>query len=844
MSRFARVFCFLLLLVPPLSRGLAATQAVPPPRPAAGTVDFVRDIQPIFAKSCAGCHGAVNQKSGLRLDSGEAALRGGNSGADVVPGDSTHSRLVTLVSGGEGSLVMPPGGPRLTAEQVRLIRAWIDQGARLSTKGQIPARRRGAGHWAFQPLRRPALPVVKNSAWVRNPTDRFVLARLEREKLAPAPQADRVTLIRRLSLDLLGLPPSPAEVLAFLDDRRPDAYERLVDRLLASPHYGEHWGRWWLDAARYADTNGYEKDNQRSIWLYRDWVIDALNRDMPFDQFTIEQIAGDMLPNATRQQKIATGFHRNTMINQEGGVDQEQFRVEALVDRVGTTGTVFLGLTIGCARCHDHKYDPISQREFYQLFAFLNNADEPDLEIATPEELKKRDAIRAQITDSEADLKRYLTGKAPELPALEKGLTEEARKKLKPEILEILAVAPNARDEKQKQALVDALTVEDAGRKEREAKIAALKKSEPTITSTMVMSERVQPRVTTIFVRGDFLKKGDVVYPAVPTVVRPLLPTANRDRLTLARWLVDPRNPLTARVTMNRVWQSYFGRGLVATTEDFGTRGEKPSHPELLDWLATEFMRQGWSLKAMHRLIVQSATYRQSSHASPALYARDPYNMLLARGARYRLPAEGIRDVALSASGLLNPASGGPSVFPPQPDGVTSLSYGPLAWKTETGPNRYRRALYTFFKRTSPYPALITFDAPNADTTCVRRVRSNTPLQALTTLNDAVFVEVAQALAWRVMAECAGDTAARVRHAFRLCLAREPDSTETRRLVALFEQQRARFAGAGDRATVLIGIADGKKPGTAQARADVAERAAWTVVARVLLNLDETITRE
>jgi hypothetical protein len=551
-----------------------------------------------------------------------------------------------------------------------------------------------------------------------------------------------------------------------------------------------------------------------------------------------------MLPNATRQQKIATGFHRNTMINQEGGVDQEQFRVEALVDRVSTTGTVFLGLTVGCARCHDHKYDPISQREFYQLFAFLNNADEPDLEIATPEEIRKRDAIRAQITASEADLKSYLATKVPELPALEKKLTEEARKKLKPEILEILALAPNARDESQKKALVDALTVEDAGRKQREEKIAALKKSEPTITSTMVMSERAQPRVTTIFVRGDFLKKGETVYPAVPTVVRPLLPVANRNRLMLARWLVDPRNPLTARVTVNRIWQSYFGRGLVATTEDFGTRGEKPSHPELLDWLASEFVRQGWSLKAMHRLIVQSATYRQTAHASPELYARDPYNTLLARGARFRLPAEGIRDVALTASGLLNPAIGGPSVFPPQPDGVTSLSYGPLAWKTETGPNRYRRAMYTFFKRTSPYPALITFDAPNADTTCVRRIHSNTPMQALTTLNDAVFVEAAQALARRVMAECPGDNAARVRYVFRLCLAREPDLMETRRLVTLFEQQRERFESAKDRAVTLIGAAEGKKPDTPRARADVAERAAWTVVARVVLNLDETITRE
>jgi hypothetical protein len=821
-------------------RAISSTVRVPvsSSHSSAPKVDFTRDVQPIFTRACVGCHGPAKQQNGLRLDDASALLRGGQSGPVVVPGKSPESKLVRMISG-EGPLVMPPIGPRLTAAEARLIRAWIDQGA-AGTDASRPIQRPRL--WALQPLWRGELPAVRNAAWVRNPIDRFVLARIEKERLAPAPPADRVTLIRRLSLDLIGLPPTPGEVAAFLADVRPGAYERLVERLLASPHYGEQWGRWWLDVARYADTNGYEKDNPRQIWLYRDWVIDALNRDMPFDQFTVEQLAGDMLPNATREQRIATGFHRNTMINQEGGVDQEEFRVEAVIDRVNTTGTAFLGLTVGCARCHDHKYDPISQREYYSLFAFLNNADEPELEIATPEEIQKRDAIRTQIQAAEAELKQYLDARRKELPEWERTLDAEARKKLKPEVQAILALPEKDRDEGQKQALFAAFVAEDTGKKEREKKVATLKESEPKFVSTMIMSERAEPRMTNLLRRGEFLRKGVRVLPAVPAVLHRLPRTRNPDRLTFARWLVDEKNPLTARVTMNRVWQAYFGRGLVATPEDFGARSAPPTHPELLDWLAAEFMRQGWSLKAMHRLLVGSATYRQSSRVGPRFYARDPENTLLARGARYRVAAETVRDIALTASGLLVPAVGGPSVYPPQPEGVTSLSYGPLAWKAETGPNRYRRAIYTFFKRTAPYPALLVFGAPNADTTCVRRVRSNTPLQALTALNDAIFLEAAQALGRQMRTAGAGDPMRGVRDGFRRCLSREPDRTETERLAKLFERQRERFRAAPERATALLAASAGIA--TPPTGGEAVELAAWTTVARVLLNLDETITRE
>ena len=653
-------------------------------------------------------------------------------------------------------------------------------------------------HWSFRPIHRPQVPRVILTTWPRNPIDRFILARLEAEKITPSPEADRRTLIRRLSLDLVGLPPSMREVEEFVADQSPNAYEKVVDRLLSSPHYGEHWARRWLDLARYADTNGYEKDQPRVMWKYRDWVIDALNRDMPFDRFTIEQIAGDMLQNASVDQRIATGFHRNTMLNYEGGADQEEYRWEAIHDRVATTGIVFLGLTTGCARCHDHKYDPISQKDYYRLAAFFNNSDDLEIELSPPAVIHKRDEVRAEIT----------------------------------------ALAKQIRD-----------SPKDKHKAEWQTHLNTLYASEPIVLTAMVMSDRKQPRSTHILIRGDFQKEGETVEPGVLEWVHSLPAGIKADRLALARWLVSGQNPLVTRVTVNRMWQSFFGRGLAATSDDFGYRGEEPSHPELLDWLASEFQNPSlahdpaagtWTIKRMHRLIVTSATYRQSSQVSSELIRRDPENRLLARAPRCRVEAETIRDIALSVSGLLTSTIGGPSVFPPQPDGVTSESVGALVWNTSTGPDRYRRGLYTFLKRTAPYPALILFDAPTSETSCPRRNRSDTPLQALTTLNDAAFVEAAQALAARLMKENHGSTEDRIRFAFRLCVAREPTALELKPIKVLFLSQLARMRSEPKRAAD-IALQD---PKSIRVDQDVQMLAAWTIVSRVLLNMDETMTKE
>jgi len=724
---------------------------------------------------------------------------------------------------------MPFQRTLLTPDQIALLKAWIDQGAEAPASEQPDDGNGPSTHWAFLPPVRPSLPEVKDKHWVRNEIDRFILARLEKEGLRPSPEADRVTLIRRVSLDLLGLPPTLQEVDAFLADTRPDAYERLVDRLLKSPHYGERWGRHWLDLARYADSNGYSIDGPREIWKYRDWVIEALNRDLPFDQFVIEQIAGDMLPNATLAQKIATGFHRNTELNEEGGIDKEQFRIEAVADRVNTTGTVFLGLTLGCARCHDHKYDPISQREYYQFFAFFNNADEPLLELGTPEDVAKRHAIRPQLQVLERELQQALNQWL-------KKLSEDQQRKIRPEIFTIVNLGPEQRDERQKQILAEFLMSQDLGLRERIITISALRKREPKFPTTLVMQELPTPRETYVHIGGDFTRKGVRVTPGVLHVLHPMSPVEKPNRLGLAGWLVDPKNPLTARVTMNRSWQEYFGKGLVETENDFGTQGALPANPDLLDWLATEFVARGWSQKAMHRLIVTSATYRQSSKNRTDLAERDPYNRLLARQPRLRLDAEIIRDSALTASGLLNPKVGGPSVFPPQPEGVFRFTQIPRVWTPSVGPDRYRRGLYTYFWRSAAYPALAVFDAPDAITTCTRRLRSNTPLQPLTLLNDQAFVELAEGLATRVLKEARPSDAERIRYAFRLCLARRPAPAEEKQLERFLRQQLEEFRKAPGQARMLV---------TAKATPPtVTQMAAWKAVARVLLNLDEFISRE
>jgi hypothetical protein len=819
---------------------------------AAEPVDYLREVKPILARNCSKCHGLQKQQAGLRLDTAKNVLQGSDSGPVVTPGKSQDSLLYKAVSGHPDVRAMPPRGPRLTREQIAVLQNWIDQGARALASEAEETTQSGGNHWAFQAPVRPKEPEVRNGAWCRNPIDRFIEARLEKERIAPSPEADRTTLIRRLSLDLLGLPPRPQEVDNFLRDTRPDAYERLVDRLLASPHYGERWGRHWLDAARYADSNGYTIDGPRSIWKYRDWVIDALNHDMPFDQFTIEQIAGDLLPGATTQQKIATGFQRNTLINEEGGTDPEQFRVEAVVDRVSTLGLVYLGLTVGCARCHDHKYDPISQREFYQLFAFYDSADEATLTLGPPEQVEATQKLRTELILLERKITTHTRDFALKQPEWEKRLTDVARGKLPSEVRAALAVPETERNPQQTRLLTIEYLKTDLVRPELERQYAEMKHRYTPLPTTLILRERSPPRTTHVHIRGDFLRKGVRVAPAVPAVLHPLPPVEKPSRLDLARWLVDPKNPLTARVTVNRLWEHYFSRGLVETENDLGSRGARPTHPELLDWLATAFVAplphssppgggegraRGWSLKAMHRLIVTSATYRQSSRRRPELEQRDPRNLLLARQSRLRLDAEVIRDQALAASGLLTAQIGGPSVFPPQPADVGSFTQAQKNWKASVGPERYRRGMYTYFWRSAPYPGLTVFDAPDSATSCTRRSRSNTPLQALTLANDQAFFEFAQELAARVLKESGPGDAERLHHAFRLCLAREPSATERRVLGDFLARQLAAVQARPQEAAEIL-PAD-LPPGT-----DRNQQVAWILVVRALLNLDEFITRE
>ncbi len=809
---------------------------------------FDRDIQPILASRCMPCHSDKVKTSGLALTNREAALAGGSRGPAIVPGKPEESLIVQALRRSH-DLQMPPGGP-LDPEQVELFAEWVRQDALWATTTEAAGDE--TGHWSFRPVRKPDPPAVRQSAWVRNGIDRFVLARLESEGITPSAEADRRTLIRRLSLDITGFPPSPKETAAFVEDVRPGAYQRLVDRLLASPHYGERWGRHWLDAARYADSDGYNIDGPRLIWMYRDWVINALNADMPFDQFAIEQIAGDMLPNATREQIVATGFHRNTLLNLEGGIDFEQYRVEAVVDRLNTTGAVFLGLTVGCARCHDHKFDPITQREFYRLFSFFNNVDElsgaykseagrrrayePILEFASPEEIAGRDANRHQVDLLEKDLDDYRTATEQRHKEWRAGLAEPERTKIPTHILEIFARPRPDRNYVDQMVVNTYLSDWDSGYAARLKGLAAVKEAAPKIKSTLVMRELPSPREAYIHINGDFLRKGDTVQPGTPAVLPPLPSSESITRLDLARWLVDETNPLTPRVTVNRIWQRYFGIGIVETENDFGTQGTLPSHPELLDWLASEFVGKGWSLKQVHRLIVTSATYRQASDHRAELGTRDPRNRLLARQSRVRLEAEIIRDSGLAVSGLLARELGGPSVFPPQPEGVGQQTQVDRQWQADKGANRYRRGMYTHFWRAAPHPGLVLFDAPDSTMTCTRRNRSNTPLQALTLLNDEGFGEMARALAARVLRE-ADTLPERVRRVYQLTLAREPDGDETEYLQGFVADMVEDF-GSNARDAAEFSRSDETLDD------DVALLAAWTAAGRVLMNLDEFITRE
>jgi hypothetical protein len=767
---------------PPLLLALLAITPV-----AAGEVHFNRDVRPILSNRCFKCHGPDLKKGGLNLQARDSALKPrGSRGPAVIPGKSSASRLIERITATDPDERMPPKGDPLSAAQVATLKAWIDQGAKYEE------------HWAYVKPVRPPLPHVKNRTWVRNDIDSFVLARLEQEGLSPSPEADRATLIRRLFLDLTGLPPSVREVDDFLNDKSDDAYRKVVERLLASPHHGEHQARPWLDAARYADTNGYEKDQRRTIWAYRDWVIDAFNRDLPFDQFTIDQIAGDLLPKATLEQRIATGFHRNTMTNTEGGVDDEEFRVAAVVDRVNTTMEVWMGTTIGCAQCHNHKFDPFTQKEYYQLLAFFNNTRDtgrnvaPTLAVPVSVHAARLKELNGAISDYAAVL-----GRLP--PLGHEALAAPFRQRLAELRRQLHVLKP---------------------------------------TTTLVMQEG-KPRPTHVMLRGNHRNLGERVEPGVPARLYPLKPGQPLNRLGLARWLVDPDNPLVGRVTMNRLWARYFGRGLVETSEEFGAQGEPPTHPRLLDYLAVEFVERKWSLKAMHRLIVQSAAYRQSSWVTPALHRRDPYNRLFARGPRFRLSAESVRDNALAISGLLDRTLLGPSVFPYQPEGVWFNPYSSDKWVTSTGGDQYRRGLYTFWRRTAPYAAFMAFDAPSREVSCERRPRTNTPLQALATLNDKAFVQCAAALARRMLTEAAGSEKERATYGFRLCVARAPTAKELDVLLGLYRANLEKYSK--DTAAARDMAAGGL--GAPPKEMNLAELAAWTVVANVLLNLDETITK-
>lgn len=996
--------------------------------------------QALLRQRCLSCHGSEKHEGGLQLHRRDAILRGGDSGPAIAKGMPDESLLLIRVQDEDDNLRMPPAeaGARLTADETALLNRWIEAGAPWPEDSAAAVE---TTHWSYQPIQRPAPPVTQDARWPANGIDSFVLERLERAKFAASPAADRATLVKRLSYDLLGLPADPVDVDQFLADDSPETYSRLVDRLLQSPHFGERWGRHWLDKARYADSDGYEKDNPRpDAWRYRDWVIEAVNQDLPLDRFTLWQLAGDLLADATPTTRLATAFNRQTLTNTEGGADQEQFRFEAMFDRVNTLGAVWLGLTVGCAQCHSHKYDQLSQAEYYQLIAFFNNGDEATTEVnISPEAVRRHalaladhqhklaelqtqyaahrktlwpllpdweQALRVRLDQAAADPLQAWTLEAEELSTHEgvryerladgsylangtapgadvitlrmprpagairalrlealpdESLPEEGpgransgdfvlnevrvwassnqefgddqrvtiasaradfsakdfpapgavdgeaktgwsvqpqtgrphwavfefaeplpsgAAQLKVELthshgkshilgrfrLTALAgtdpdvVAPAAirtlldlpapeRTAEHNQTLLDHFAPQDPRAAELLAAIAKHQDETPVkpVMAVRVLRQRTKkPRTTHVLRRGDFLQPGDEVSPGVPATLPRLVSRGNGqrgDRLDLALWLVDGRNPLTPRVMVNQIWQQLFGQGLVETAGDFGVRGTPPSHPELLDWLAAELIARQWSRKELIRLIVHSAAYRQTSAQGPDVVESDPQNRLWRRQNRWRVEAEAVRDVTLAAAGLLDGHIGGPSVFPYMPEDVAKLSYANnFNWKTSDGGDRYRRGLYTFFKRTAPHPSLTAFDCPDANTTCVMRQTSNTPVQALTLLNEASCHEAAQGLA-AVVQQSAGapgaaaSDSAMLGLAMRRCVARAPASDELAQLAALLAEARSWYAAHPDQASALCAPVELDPP-------SAVERAAWIAVCRVLLNLDEFLTRE
>jgi hypothetical protein len=805
-------------------------------------IEFNRDIRPILSENCYNCHGPAKstRKADLRLDTKDGAL------SVVTPGKPKDSFLWQRIISVDEHERMPPAksGKKLTQLQIDLLKRWIEQGAPWQD------------HWAFIAPKRPDLPKVTNAKWVRNPIDAFIVARLEKEGMQPSPEADPRTLIRRVTLDLTGLPPTASEVDAFTNAwnapnaKRGEIYEHLVDRLLASPRYGERMVLEWLDAARYSDTNGYQTDGTRAMWPWRDWVIDALNKNMPFDQFTVEQIAGDLLPNPTIPQKIATGFHRNHMLNGEGGRIAEESRVDYVVDRVDTTGAVWLGLTVGCGRCHEHKYDPISQKEYYQLYAFWNSIAEvggvdrrsgtgaPVLELPTPEQQDKVSKIEKRVSELQSSF-----------GAREKAVLDELRAKVKtlpdkksPEYGKLIASHPEGKELQKLQSTLDA-----EKKKLTDAKNGVL--------ITMIMEERKDPRETFVLVRGIYNKYGEKVTAAIPKAFPPLPKDAPNNRLGLAKWLVSKDNPLTARVTVNRIWQQYFGIGLVKTSEDFGIQGDPPSHPDLLDWLAVEFSSplplysggegpgvrgraHAWDLKALHRLIVMSGTYRQSSKVKPATVERDPDNRLLSHSPRLRLTPFQLRDQALALSNLLVEKIGGPPVRPYQPTGLwEDFSFNQIKYVQDKGDKLYRRSLYTFWRRSIGPPNM--FDTPNRQVCTVRQGRTNTPLHALILMNDVTFVEAARVWAERLI-KSEKNPDLRLAFAWRQATARPPSATEQKVLTNGYQRVLKQYQADKAAAEKLVSAGEFARDKSL----DVAEHAALTAMLNMLLNLDEVMTKE
>lgn len=822
---------------------------IPTTASAANEVSFALDIQPLLARRCYACHGPSENEAGVALHVRASALAKSEHGRHaIVPGDSATSELLRRITSTDDSERMPPEGPPLSKQEVELLRQWINDGAVYQK------------HWSFVVPVRTEPPKVSHTDSSRNEIDSFVVARLEEVGLSLSTDASREKLLRRLYLDLIGLLPSPQELDQFLSDDSNEAYERLVDRLLASKHFGERWGRHWLDLARYADSFGYERDDVRpNAWRYRDWVIRSLNRNQPFDDFVVDQLAGDLLDDPTRDQLIATGLHRMNIKNNESGINKEDYRNRETVDRVNTTGTSLLGLTVGCAQCHSHKYDAISQTEYYQLYAFFNNVHETDVDIeGSPDERRRYETAKAAYESRKKQLesrksliesmRKYSSARewlksAADESSLQLLSVLDISEELK---TAILASADSSADSDSADVsnfwATLAAQADDNRKAMRQLSVENRHLPKPYI---MTLSETMKDRRTThVLVRGEFKQKGEPVSAATPSALNSFASRhETEDRLDLARWIVSRDNPLTARVAVNHLWKHLFGRGLVATPEDFGTQGDPPSHPQLLDWLAVEFMDTGWDRKQLIKTIVMSATYRQDSvvhrkaNGAADSAATDPENRMLSRQSRFRVEAEVMRDLFLNAGGLLHRKVGGPTIHPELPSAVSDLGYKyKTRWLTSSKPDRYRRGLYVHFKRTNPYPSLIMFDGPESNVCLGRRNRSNTPLQALTTLNDPVFVECAQALG-RALSEMQQDDASRLLHAGHVCLTRRFKPREVQELTRLLESERKWYTHHAADAAGLVSEYSSEK-------VSQNETAAWIAVARILLNLDEFVTRE